>query len=575
MLLSLLEVKIWRKKVKMNKITGWEAVVKALKTEEVKYVFGMPSSAKDLYDALYDEESIEAILVRHEAAGGFIAMSHALLTRKPALCFASQGPGIANLMPAMLEAFATCAPVIAICPGINGYNNGKGAFQETDQIALMKPITKWAFRVEHAEKIPWAINRAFYLAMNGKPGPIYIEIPTELGRNKFEIPEYTKAPEKIRSAGDYENIKQAAQLLVHANKPLIISGGGARHSKAHEEIKELAELLGAPIMTTPSGRGIITEDHPLSFGQVGLYRTRLGIDYNEETDLMITVGSRNEEFQTAAWKLRPSNCKLIQIDIDPFEINRNWIPDVPVLGDAKLILQQIIKEVKENKKQIWKDRFNENANKKHDYEIEISKECEANEIPIKSKKVVYELNKVFGKNTIITHENGLQDLWTYYSPYYKVLDLDGSVAPGEQTCMGVGVMGAIGAKLANPDKKVICVTGDGAFQMYNQDVLTAVQYNTPITWIILNSYSLGWPKYGQKALGERYIVTDFDAQPNFVQLANSYSCYGELVDDPKQIRMALERALKENQAGRSAILDIIIDPEDVSEGFALYNNMKK
>ncbi|NLY36069.1 MAG: thiamine pyrophosphate-binding protein [Tissierellia bacterium] len=558
----------------MNKITGWEAVVEALKTENIKYVFGMPSSAKDLYDALYDEPSIEAILVRHEAAGGFIAMSHSLLTGKPSVCFASQGPGIANLMPAMLEAYATCAPVIAICPGIDGYKNGKGAFQETDQMALMKPITKWAFRVEYAEKIPWAINRAFYLAMNGKPGPIYLEIPTEIGRGEFEIPQYVKAPEKIRTSGDLENIKQAAQLLIKAQKPLIISGGGARSSRAHEEIRELAELFGAPVMTTPSGRGIITEDHPLSFGQVGLYRTRLGIQANNETDLMITIGSRNEEFQTAAWKLRPDDCKFIQIDIDPFEINRNWTPDTAILGDAKLVLKQLLKEVKENKGHFWKDRYKENASKKQEYEIEISQECQANETPIKTKKVVFELNKVFGKNTIITHENGLQDLWTYYSPYYKVLDLDATVAPGEQTCMGVGVMGALGAKLAHPDKKVVCVTGDGAFQMYNQDVLTAVQYKTPITWVILNSYGLGWPKYGQKALGERYIVTDFLAQPDFVQLAHSYGCYGERVEDPKDITGALERALGENQAGRSVILDIIIDSEDVSQGFALYNNMK-
>ena len=558
----------------MNKITGWEAVVKALKVEDVKYLFGMPSSAKDLYDALYNEPSIQSILVRHEAAAGFMAMSHSLLTGEPAVCFASQGPGIANLTPGILEAYATCAPVIAICPGIDGHKNGKGAFQETDQIGLMKPITKWAFRVEYAEKIPWAINRAFYLARNGKPGPIYLEIPTEIGRGFFHIPDYVKAPKKILTSGDPYNIEQAIKLIINAENPLIISGGGARASKAHQEVKELAELLGCPIMTTPSGRGIIPEDHSLSFGQVGLYRTRIGIEANTNTDLMITLGSRNEEFQTGAWKLRPDNCKLIQIDIDSFEINRNYIADVPILGDAKLVLDQLLAAIKENKKQIWKDRYNKNSNKKQAFEVEISKECEINEKPIKTKRVVRELNKVFGKNTIIVHENGLQDLWTYYSPYYKVLDLDGSVAPGEQTCMGGGVMGAVGAKLAYPEKKVVCVTGDGAFQMYNQDVLTAVQYKTPITWVILNSYSLGWPKYGQKGLGERYISTDFTAQPNFSKLADSYGCYGELVKDPSEITNALQRALDANSSGKSAIIDIIIDAEDVSEGFKVFNNLK-
>ena len=555
--------------------TGWESVVEALKAEKIKYVFGMPSSAKDLYDALYDEPDIKDILVRHEAAGGFMAMSYSLLTGDPAVCFTSQGPGITNLTSAMLEALATCAPVIAICPGNDGHKYGKGTFQETDQLAIMKPITKWAFRVEYAEKIPWAINRAFYLATNGKPGPIYIEIPVEIGRNKFEIPEYSTAARRIRMEGDPLSIEKASELLISAKKPLIISGGGAKHSGAYAEVKELAELLGAPIMTTPSGRGIITEDHPLSFGQVGLYRTRLGLQFNDETDLMITIGSRNEEFQTGAWKLRPSDCKLIQIDIDPFEINRNWIADVPIAGDAKLILKQLLKEVEKGKKQIWKDRYSEYATQKHAYEIEVSKECEPNETPIKSKKVVHHLNKIFGEDTIIVHENGLQDTWSYYSPYYKVLDLNGTVAPGEQTCMGVGVMGAVGAKLAKPEKKVVCVTGDGAFQMYNQDVPTAVQYETAITWIILNSYSLSWPKFGQKALGERYISTDFEAQPNFVQLAHSYGCYGELVEKPEDLDNALRRALEANESGKSAILDIVIDPFDVAEGFMEFQNLKK
>ena len=187
--------------------------------------------------------------------------------------------------------------------------------------------------------------------------------------------------------------------------------------------------------------------------------------------------------------------------------------------------------------------------------------------------MVYEINQVFGRNTIMVHENGSQDLWSYYSPYYRVLDRDGDIAPGEQTCMGAGVMGAVGVKLAHPDKKVVCVTGDGAFQMYNQDVPTAVQYDAPVTWVILNNFSLGWPKVGQKELGGRYIATDFTVQPDFVQMAHAYSCYGERIEKPEDIRGALERALKANESGKPAILDFIVDPDDLAEGFNLYRKL--
>lgn len=554
-------------------MTGWQAVVKALKSEGIKFVYGLPSSPVDLYDALYDEPSIKAVQVRHEAAGGFMAMAHSLSTGDPAICFASEGPGVANLTPAMLESLATCASVIAICPGVDGRKDGKGAFQETDQVGIMSPITKWAVRVPYAEKIPWVIHRAFSLATNGQPGPVYIEIPTEIGRGKADIPDYIPAIRQLRTAGDPSQIIKATELISSASRPVIVAGGGARRSGAHDELKALAELLGMPIMTTPSGRGSIEEDHPLSFGQVGLYRTKLGMQTFADVDLVITVGSRNEEFQTGAWKLFPKGAKLIQIDIESSEISRNWVPDVPILGDAKMILASILGNIKNKVKQEWKNRYEKHAKAKKVYVSEVAEECRCDNVPIKSKQVVHEINQVFGHNTIMVHENGSQDLWSYYSPYYQVLDRNGDIAPGEQTCMGLGIMGAVGAKLAQPDKKVVCVTGDGAFQMYNQDVPTAVQYNAPVTWVILNSFSLGWPKFGQKAMGGRYIATDFKVQPDFVQMAHAYSCYGEQIKKPAEIRGALERALKANESGKPAILDFIIDPDDVAEGFIAYKKL--
>ena len=562
----------------MHVSTGWQAVVSALKVEKIKRLYGLPSSTQDLYDALYDEPTIQVVQVRHQAAGGFMAMAEALATGRPTVCFAGAGPGVTHLVAPMLEALATCAPVIALSPYVDGRKDGKGAFQETDQLGIMKPVTKWSVRVSHPDKIPWIMHRAFSIATNGKPGPVFIEIPVDVGRVEAEIPAYTPAVQYIRTQGDPAQIQGALKLLQEARKPLIVAGGGARRSGAHDEILALAELLGAPVMTTPSGRGIIEEDNPLAFGQVGLYRTRLGIETTGATDLLITIGSRNEEFQSGSWRHLPAGARLIQIDIDPFELSRNWVPDVPILGDAKLVVSSLVDMLKEKVREEvpshYEERLRENTQRKRTFEKEVAKECSIETGPLLSKQVVHAINTVFGKSTIMVHENGSQDLWSYYSPYYAVLERDGDIAPGEQTCMGAGVMGSVAVKLARPEKNVVCVAGDGAFQMYNQDVPTAVQHKAPVTWIILNNRKLGWPQRGQTALGDRHIATDFEVQPDFLQMAEAYGCYGERVVAPTEIHGSLQRALEANNAGKPAIVECIIDSDEVGDGFIAYESEK-
>jgi acetolactate synthase-1/2/3 large subunit len=556
----------------MARRTGWQAVVDALAAEGVKYLFGLPGNPMMLYDALYDNPRIKPVLVRHEAAGGFMAMAYALLTGEPAVCFASPGPGISNLVPAMLEALATCAPVIAPCTGIDRHKEGKGAFQETDHLGLMTPVTKWATRVPYADKIPWAMRRAFSLATNGQPGPVFLEIPPEVGSAEVEMPAYVPADRRIRSAGDPARIAAAAELLAKARAPVIVAGGGVRSSGAHRELVALAELLGMPVLTTPSGRGSIAEDHDLSAGQVGLYLTRLGVEAFGRADLLVTVGSRNEEFQTRAWETFPKGARFIQIDIAPFEIGRNWIPDFPVVGDAKLVLAQLIASLQGRVKPAWRARAEAQAEAKRSYRAEVRRECFSDQEVLKTKRVLAELNDVFGRDTILVNENGSQDLWSYYSPYYLVLDVDGVVAPGEQTCMGAGVAGAIGAKLARPDKNVVCVTGDGAFQMASQELPTAVQYQAPVTWIILDNRSLGWIKYIQKRRGGRTIAVDYEVQPDFARVAQACGCYGEQVDRPDSVREALERALQANRDGQPAVLDCLVDPSDLPETFHRFHD---
>jgi acetolactate synthase-1/2/3 large subunit len=418
------------------------------------------------------------------------------------------------------------------------------------------------------------MRRAFSLATNGQPGPIYVELPFEVGCASVEMPRYFPAERAIRPAGDPARVAQAAELLAQAERPLIVAGGGARRSRAHAELRALAQLLGMPVMTTPSGRGIISEDHPLSIGQVGLYRTRLGMRASQEADVLITVGSRNEEFQTVAWQVYPTGVKFIQIDIAPFEIGRNFVPDVAVVGDAKLVLADLLALLEQRSSAAWKGRGEAWAAAKGAYEAEVAAEGQCDDVPIKTKRVLYEMNRVFGKDAVLVHENGSQDLWSYYSPYYKVHE-DAVVAPGEQTCMGMGVAGAVGAKLARPDRMVVCITGDGAFQMHYQELPTAVQCGAPVTWVVLDNRSLGWIKFGQRRLGERYISTDYEAQPDFACLARACGCYGENVSRPEEVRGALERALEANEQGKPAVVAFAVDAWDFADGFYAYYGLEK
>ncbi|MGB9596586.1 MAG: thiamine pyrophosphate-binding protein, partial [Candidatus Poribacteria bacterium] len=421
-------------------MNAWQAIVSAIEKEGIGHIFGLPGG--DLFfDALYDHQKIKPILVREESSGVFMAMAYARITGKPGICYASSGPGVANLVPGIMEAESACVPIVAIAGSSSIFNAGMGAFQETDQISIMKPITKWTERVTMTERVPWIMRRAFSIACNGKPGPVFIEVPKDIGRIDKEIPEYVPSVYPLRMSGDPNAIADAVNLLLEAKRPVIVAGGGALSSKAYNEIQQLAEMLDIPIMTTPCGRSIISEDHPLAFGLVGLYFNKLGEKLYSSADLLMTIGSRNEEFQSGVHSFFPKGAKYIQIDIDPFEIGRNWIPDVPIVGDAKMILNDMIKFIGDcRRKNSWTIEL---LKEKERYEQEVQKECMVDDVPIKTKRVIWELNQVFGKDTVLVNENGSQDLWSYYYPYYKVLDINSCITPGEQTCMGFGVAGAI------------------------------------------------------------------------------------------------------------------------------------
>ncbi len=547
----------------------WQAMVSALKAEKTEYLFGLPGGEL-FYDALYDAPEIKPILVREESAGPFMAMGYARMTGKPGVCYAPAGPGVANLVPGVQEAYSACLPVIAIGCSSKRANAGMGAFQEVDQVAILKPVTKWSERVTEPDRISWIMRRAFSLATNGRPGPVYLDVPRDVGAQETKAHKYIPVEYPLRTSPNPEKVREAAALLLKARRPVLVAGGGAISSRAFAEVRRFVELLNIPLMTTPCGRGILSEEHPLSFGLVGLYFSEIGERVYGEADLLMTLGSRNEDFQSGEQRFFPRGAKYVQVDLDPEEMGRNWIPQVPLVGDVRLVLQALIREIRRTgvKKGKESPRMAKLRKAREAYLARVDKEClEDASVPIKTKRVVREINEVFGRDAILVNENGSQDLWSYYWPYHQVRAINSCVAPGEQTCMGGGCSAAIGAKLAMPQRDVVCTTGDGAFQMFMKELATAAQFRAPVTYVVLNNFSLGWIKWGQRNRGSRFISTDYRVQPDFVTIAEANQCYGERVERPQGIRPALQRALEATRAGVPAVLDFVVDGWDFAPGF--------
>ena len=555
--------------------TGWESVIEALKTENVEYVYGLVGGGIDFWDELDKDGSMKPIHVRHEASATFMAYAHGRLTGEPGIVFTSPGPGAAYMFPGFLEAWSACIPMISPAPCPPLAHDGKGVLQEADMIGAFKTVTKWSFKVPVVENIPWAMQRAFSLAVNGRPGPVYLEIPMDVGPQKKNMPEYKPSVRPLKTRGDHDKINEAINLILKSERPVIVAGGGVILSRAFNELKEFSEYLGIPVATTASGRGSIPEDHPLSIGLTGLYRTKIGKEFYQSADLVISIGSQFEELETQAWNMYPHNAKFLEINIDSFEMGRNIMPDVAVVGDAKLILADLLCGIKEKLAhgRLDSDRVKNLIKAKKDYEALIDEECTDLSKPTKTRKVIRALSKLFGNNTILCNENGMSDLWSYMCPYYKVLDVNDCIPPAEQTAMGLGVVGAIAAKMLLPEKNVLCVSGDGAFQMFMKEMPTAVQYGAPVTWAIMNNGALNWSKYVQKYWFGGPVAVDFTVAPDYVKIAEANQCYGERIENPNDVEQAIENALQANKEGIPAALDFVIDPEDRSEFFEEYHRL--
>ena len=556
----------------MVEASGARIVAEALRAEGVKYVFGIPGgqSCDVLYDGLYDVPDVKPILVRHEEAGVFMAFAYARLTGEPGVCTGTVGPWAQHLVSGIAEAWSGCIPIVAIAPQVSTEIEGLGALQDfPQQVAMFAPFTKWSVRIPRTDRIAWYMRRAFQTAATGKPGPVFVEIPADVGTRKIEMPAYVRSIRPLRVRPSRELVNQAGGLIIKAERPVIVAGGGIYLSRAFEELRNFAEMLAIPVLTSAGGKGSIQEDHPLSAGCLGLYRTDVGKRVWDEADLVIGIGTRFEEMESAAWNWLPKGAKLIQIDIDPTEIARNWIPTASIIGDAKLALEDLIEYISGRVKKLnyqEAPRVKELIKSKKEFEDGLREELSKEERVPKVLQIMKEARKVFDKDAVLVHENGGLDIWSY--SYFPVLSPGADVMPAGQTCMGFGVAAAIGAKLAMPEKQAVCVTGDGAFQMMMDNLSVATQYKAAPTWIILDNSCLGWIRYLQHLVyKDRYVSADFEAQPDFVKIAEAHSCFGEKIEKPRDVKTALENAVKANRENVPAVLDFVVEPFDYYSSF--------
>lgn len=553
----------------MTGVNAGAAVVEVLKAEGVTNIFGMPGGhVIDIYDALERTPEIRHSLVRHEQIAGCLAAGYAQLTGDVGVCLVTAGPGVTNLLTAISEAYLSSLPVIIIAGRGSTATSHRGASQELPTDRIFAPVTKMSVRIDRADLIIDHLRRAFVLARSGKPGPVLLDIPKDLLTQTIDVAPYRVVGPKPRTLAALDDVATAAELLAGAERPLLIAGGGSNASGASERLTELAELLAAPVLTSFSGRGSISDDHPLSAGGLGAHRNRVSRKLLIEADVVLGVGTRFEEMETNYKPdfLPAPDAQYIQLDIDPDEMGRGTVPSLPLVGDARSVLEQLKTELIE-RHGLSPDRDFRTVPRIAEIRSELDElEEEARELaregrkPISPLRVIAEAREVFPKDTNVAIDIGklAQHMAGAY-PYFKIYNERSTIVSSSFYSMGFAAGAAPALRAAHPDEPALCFVGDGSFQMIMSVLPTAAEDKLGVTWCILNDYAIGSIRDIQEySRGNRIYATEFDVQPDFAALAKASGCYGEFVSEPEEVGPALRRAFDANEKGVPAVLDFSV-----------------
>ena len=548
----------------MAKMSGAKALIEALKREKVETIFGIIGGALlPIHDVLYDS-GIRHILTRHEQGAAHAADGYARVSGRAGVCMATSGPGATNLVTGIANAYLDSSPVIAFTGQVNTYSAnssymiGRDAFQEADIMGITTPITKYNCLVKSALEIPKAVRMTFHIATTGRPGPALVDIPkntqTEIDEMDF--------PSNVQIRGYKPNIephpiqvKKAVKLLLKAERPIVLAGGGTISSNASPELLQIAELLMMPVATTFMGKGCFPENHPLSMGNIGMHGTRVANKVILEADVILAIGTRFQDRSTGTLDTFCPDAKIIHIDIDAGEIGKNVDVEVPIVADAKvtlrLIHQQLVHRLKQKEGSPWFDRVKELKDK-------FLSEMDFGEGDLTSPKLLKELRRLLPENAIVATEVGQNQMWA--ALHFQTYKPRTFISSGGLGTMGFGFPASIGAKVACPSCPVVDIAGDGSFRMTEQELGTSVTEDIPVIVVVLNNSMLGMVAQWQRLFYNRkYAAVKLGSLPDFAKLAQAYGAEGTRVGSLKEFSAAMKKALK-NEV--TTVIDVPISPEE-------------
>ncbi len=544
------------------KKSGAEIFIESLKHEGVDVLFGIPGGVVlKLFDVLYQQKDVEVILTRHEQGAAHMAEGYAKATGKAGVCLVTSGPGMTNIVTGLADAFMDSVPLVAFTGQVSTSLIGNDAFQEADNVGISRPCTKHNVLVKDVNDLARTIKEAFYIATTGRPGPVLVDIPKDITTDKTEF----KYPDKVSLRGynpTYEGnkhqIKQAAEEIMKAKKPVIYVGGGALFSDAADELLEMAELTQIPVTMTLMGLGSFPGTHPLSMGMLGMHGSYWSNMAMHEADLLIAVGARFDDRVTGKLADFSPVARVVHIDIDPTSIKKNVHAHIPIVGDVRMVLKQLNVllrsldgNVNERKQQLrpWLHQIEE-WKKAHPFKYQQDDKV------IKPQYVLEKLFEITKNEGIVATDVGQHQMWA--AQYFKGKKPRTFITSGGLGTMGFGFPAALGAQRAYPDKLVMCITSEGSFQMNLQELATAVIYKLPVKIIMLNNGFHGMVRQWQDLFYEgRYASSDLGKIPDFIKLADAYGIPGWRADKPGDVESVIREGLKHKGP---ALLDFQIYP---------------
>ncbi|MDD2443479.1 MAG: biosynthetic-type acetolactate synthase large subunit, partial [Desulfotomaculaceae bacterium] len=502
-----------------NKLSGAQILLKSLQAEGVDTIFGYPGGqALPIYDALYDSD-IRHILTRHEQGAAHAADGYARATGRPGVCLATSGPGATNLVTGIANAYMDSAPLVAVTGQVSQSLLGRDSFQEADITGITMPITKHNYLVKDTSELAQIVKEAFHIATTGRPGPVLIDIPRDVsagtadynGREEMNLPGYQPVLD-----GDPRQVLKAAEAIAGSERPLIYAGGGVVISGAHDELLRLAEMLMAPVCATLMGLGGFPGNHPLSLGMLGMHGTKYANFAVCDCDLLIAVGARFDDRVTGKLETFASMARIIHIDIDPAEIGKNVRVDIPIVGDVKRVLNQLLEALQPRLGEAWRDKI---LAWKKEYPMS---HCDHGKL--KPQTVISEIYNLTRGDARIATDVGQHQMWT--AQYYSFTKPRSLISSGGLGAMGYGLPAAIGVQVGCPGETVFDIAGDGSIQMNIQELCTAVNYELPINVAIINNGYLGMVRQWQELFYNRRYSHSELLNPDFVKLAEAYGAEG-------------------------------------------------